>query len=160
MTTQEDAPVFVQTGGSAPVVGDDEFIDISSDGVDIGNHGDDIETTVELPFPVTFYGQEYTDSILVSGNGWVSFDGYDHSYSNDPLSEVGRPMGDEHVVFFETARIEQHIEALAGGELALGVLGIDALLAAAKPRFLTSRVERRDDLVHEVSTLTAGSLTG
>ncbi len=46
-----------------------------------------------------------------------------------------RAVGDEHVVFFEAAGIEQDVEALTGGELALAVLGVDALLAAAEARF-------------------------
>jgi hypothetical protein len=39
-----------------------------------------------------------------------------------------------HVVFLERALVEQHVEALARGQLALGVLRVDALLAAATAR--------------------------
>ncbi len=46
------------------------------------------------------------------------------------------------------AGIEQHVEALAGGELALAVLGVDALLAAAETRFGAPGFERLDDLLH------------
>jgi hypothetical protein len=35
---------------------------------------------------------------------------------------------DEHVPLFEGAFVEQQFDALARGELALGVLGVDALL--------------------------------
>jgi hypothetical protein len=44
-------------------------------------------------------------------------------------------MGDEHVVFLEAAFIEQDIDPLPRGQLALGVLAVDALLPAAQPRF-------------------------
>jgi hypothetical protein len=39
---------------------------------------------------------------------------------------------DEHVPFLERAFVEQQLQPLAGGELALLVLRIDALLAAAQ----------------------------
>jgi predicted Kef-type K+ transport protein len=42
-------------------------------------------------------------------------------------------MGDEHVVFLERALVEQHLDPLARGQLALGVLAVDPLLAAAEP---------------------------
>ena len=45
--------------------------------------------------------------------------------------EVDAVMLDVHVIFFEAALIEEDAEALAGGQAALGVLGRDALLAAA-----------------------------
>jgi hypothetical protein len=35
--------------------------------------GDNTTTVVELPFPFTFYGQSF-DSLLVSDNGWASFE--------------------------------------------------------------------------------------
>jgi hypothetical protein len=38
----------------------------------------------------------------------------------------------EHVPLFEGAVVEQQLDALARGQLALGVLGVDALLAAAE----------------------------
>ena len=41
-------------------------------------------------------------------------------------------MLDEHVVFFETVRIEQYVEPLARRQFALGVLGVDPPLAAAE----------------------------
>ena len=62
--------------------------------------------------------------------------------------ELGGPVGDEHVVFFEAVGIEQHVEALARRQLALAVLGVDAALPAAEPRLLPARVERRDDFLH------------
>jgi hypothetical protein len=49
-------------------------------------------------------------------------------------AEVGAAVLDEHVPLFEAALVEQQFDALARGELALGVLGVDALLAAAQAR--------------------------
>src|SRR5205823_3254528 len=46
--------------------------------------------------------------------------------------EVGAIVLDEHVIFFEAAGIEQHAEALAGGQPPFGVLRGDALFAAAE----------------------------
>ncbi len=47
-------------------------------------------------------------------------------------AEVGAPVLDEHVPFLEAALVQQQLDAFPGGELALGVLRIDACLAAAK----------------------------
>ena len=68
-------------------------------------------------------------------------------------AEIHRAVGDEHVVFFEGAGIEQHIEALAGRQLALGVLGVDALLAAAQAGRVAARLKRFDDLLHRTPNL-------
>ena len=48
----------------------------------------------------------------------------------------------------KAAGIEQHVEALAGGELALAVLGVDALLPATKASVGALLIERGDDGVH------------
>ncbi len=52
--------------------------------------------------------------------------------------EVGAAMLHEHVILFETARVQQHLQALAGRFLAFGVLGFDALFAAAQTGFGTA----------------------
>jgi hypothetical protein len=60
----------------------------------------------------------------------------DHAVTRDGLvghAEIDAVMLDVHVDFFEAARIEQDFKAFACGQLALGVLGVDALLAAPKP---------------------------
>ena len=75
----EDAPVFVESGDGGDVEG---YVDISATGTDVGNHNDDGSTTIPLPFPVEFYGQTYSEGVLVSPNGWLSFDGSDHGYTN------------------------------------------------------------------------------
>ena len=46
-------------------------------------------------------------------------------------AEFGRIMLDEGIDLLEAAFVEQDVEPLAGGQAALGVLGVDALLAAA-----------------------------
>jgi hypothetical protein len=48
-------------------------------------------------------------------------------------------MLDEHVEFLERIVVEQKFDALARGELALGVLRRDALLAAADSRRASRR---------------------
>src|SRR5690606_15443263 len=45
-------------------------------------------------------------------------------------AEVGGAVGDEAVVLDEGALVEEEVESLACGELAFGVLGLDAGLAA------------------------------
>ena len=60
-----------------------------------------------------------------------------HAVAGDLLlghAEIARAVLDEHVPFLERALVEQHLEALARGELALAVLRLDAALAAAGPR--------------------------
>ena len=52
--------------------------------------------------------------------------------SSMPKSDAA--MLDEHVPLFEGVGIEQQFDALARGQLALGVLGLDAALAAAQSR--------------------------
>ena len=59
----------------------------------------------------------------------------DHAVTDDLLvghAEVGAAMLDEHVPFFEAALVEQQVDALAGAQLALGMLGVDPLLASAE----------------------------
>ena len=50
-------------------------------------------------------------------------------------AEIDAIMLDIHVDFLERIFIEQDIEPLARGQLALGVLGVDPFLAAAKHGF-------------------------
>ena len=75
----------------------------------------------------------------------------DHAVAGDLLRlhpEVGAIMLDEHVIFFEAAGIEQHRQALAGSQAALGMLGRDPFLAAAKPRQLAASFELFDRGCH------------
>src|SRR5574337_794227 len=62
-------------------------------------------------------------------------------------------MLDEHVPFLEAALVEQQLDALARGELAPGMLRVDALLAAAKPRLGALVLELLNDLLHDVLLL-------
>jgi hypothetical protein len=49
-------------------------------------------------------------------------------------AEIGRPVGNEHVVFLERPRIEQHFDTLTRRELTLGMLAGDTLFAAPGAR--------------------------
>ena len=64
-------------------------------------------------------------------------------------AEVGAAVPLEHVPFLEGIGVEQQLDALAGGELALGVLRVDALLAAAQAGGRALRVKLANDVVHE-----------
>src|SRR5262249_34824966 len=57
-------------------------------------------------------------------------------------------MLDEHVPFFEGAGIEEKIDALAGGQLALCMLCLDAALAAARTCRAPLVFELTQDLLH------------
>jgi hypothetical protein len=48
---------------------------------DTGNHGDDVVTTISLPFPVTFYGQTFS-GINLSSNGNAQFTTTDTIFTN------------------------------------------------------------------------------
>src|SRR5690606_27184067 len=63
-------------------------------------------------------------------------------------SEIVAAVLDEDVPFLEAAVVEQDVDALAGGQLALGVLGRDALLAAAQLGARAPLLEFFYDLVH------------
>ena len=49
--------------------------------VDIGNHGDDVFTTIPIPFSYTLYGNSYT-SINLSSNGNAQFTTTDTTFTN------------------------------------------------------------------------------
>ena len=57
-------------------------------------------------------------------------------------------MLDEHVELLERVVIEQKLDALARGQLALGVLGRDALLAAAQSGAVAAGVKAGEDVFH------------
>ncbi len=65
-------------------------------------------------------------------------------------AEVGAAVLDEHVPLLEGAGVEQEVDALARGQLAAGVLRLDALLAAAEPCLRPLLFELADDLLHDV----------
>ncbi len=71
----------------------------------------------------------------------------DHAIAEVPLlleAEVARAMGHEGVELHEAVGVQQQIEALSGGELALLVLLVDAGLAAAEARLGAQLVETLD----------------
>jgi hypothetical protein len=54
----------------------------------------------------------------------------------------------EHVGLEERARVEQRVDPLPGGELALGVLGLDRLPGAGVQRPLLALAELVDPFLH------------
>ncbi len=62
--------------------------------------------------------------------------------------EIGAAMLDEHVPFFEGTRIEQQLDALTGSQLALGMLGVDALLATTEAGRRALVVQLANDVMH------------
>jgi hypothetical protein len=59
-------------------------------------------------------------------------------------AEVTAAMRDEAVHLHEAAGIDEHVDPLARGQLALGMLGLDALFAAALERLLLHLLESCD----------------
>jgi hypothetical protein len=59
-------------------------------------------------------------------------------------AEVVAAVGDEHVQLAKAALVQHEVQALARGQLALGVLFGDALLAAASQRLLLERTQLFD----------------
>jgi hypothetical protein len=65
---------YTFTGPAAPISGT----------LDIGNHGDNITTTVAFPFPLSFYGTGYTNGVA-SANGNIQFGSSSNIFSNSCL---------------------------------------------------------------------------
>jgi len=63
-------------------------------------------------------------------------------------AEIGTAVFLEHIPFFERVRIEEQFDTLTGGEFALGVLRVDALLSAAQTRLFALLFELMDDVLH------------
>ncbi len=62
---------------------------LGGDGTAVVFDADDAYRAVALPFPVTFYGRTYNDSLRVSEDGWISFEtGDDLMYYNWPLPDT------------------------------------------------------------------------
>ena len=68
-------------------------------------------------------------------------------------AEIGAAMGDEHVVLFEGALIEQQLDPFARGQLSLRVLTVNPSLAAAEPRHVALALELVEDLLHRLVRL-------
>ncbi len=64
-------------------------------------------------------------------------------------------MGDEHIQFAERARVQKQLQALAGGQLALGMLSINAPLSTTQLGLLPQLAQVFDFWVnwHGVSSL-------
>ena len=63
-------------------------------------------------------------------------------------AEIGGAVLDEHVELLERALVEEDLDALARGQLALGVLGLDARLAAAQAGDLAAALEFLQHVLH------------
>jgi len=63
-------------------------------------------------------------------------------------AEVGAAVLDEHVELLERALVQQQVDPLAGGQLALGVLGGDPRLAAAGLGLIATTVEFVENVLH------------
>ena len=63
-------------------------------------------------------------------------------------AELDRAVLDEHVELLERALVEQQFDALARGQLAAGVLRLDALLAAAEFCARAALFEGFEDVLH------------
>ena len=61
-------------------------------------------------------------------------------------------MLDEGIEFLEGVLIHQQLDALAGGELAALMLGVDAGLATAETGFPATTLELLDDFLHGGTT--------
>ena len=66
-------------------------------------------------------------------------------------AEVVAAVRHEHVELLEAALVEQDLEPLARGQLALGVLGLDAPLAAPEPGLAAAALELVEDILHRRS---------
>ena len=74
-----------------------------------------------------------------------------HAVTDDFLvghAEIGAAVFDEHVPFLETAFVEEQVDAFAGSQLALGVLGVDARLATAELGRVALVLQLLDDGLH------------
>src|SRR5690606_18597320 len=79
----------------------------------------------------------------------------DNAIAGDLLfghAEVGRAVGDEHIVFFEAAFVEQHFDTLTCRQLALGMLGVNTALAAAKARLGAPLLQLFQNRAHQISS--------
>ena len=71
----------------------------------------------------------------------------DHAITEDALlvePEIAAAMGHEGIEFDEALGVEQEVQALTGGEFALGMLLLDACLSAAQARLFTEVHESVD----------------
>jgi PKD repeat protein len=91
-------------------VGNAGYVITSSNGVsitpgttDIGNHGDQVLTTVSLPFPCTFYGQVFS-SVIVSSDGNLQFSSAEDVFENVCLPAPG--FSDAIFAFWDDLRTD------------------------------------------------------
>ena len=66
-----------------------DWVDISADG-DVVSTGDDVVTTVDLPFGFSFYGENYS-SVGIGSNGYLIFDATTVAISNASIPTSAAP---------------------------------------------------------------------
>jgi hypothetical protein len=71
-------------------------------------------------------------------------------------AEIHRPVCDIHVELLEGALVEQDLEALAGRQLALGMLCLDTLLAPAEPCLSPAFLDLTQNCSHVCSRYSLG----
>jgi hypothetical protein len=114
------------SAGSGPLgfslaTGGDEYViaigngDLTAGGMDIGNHGDDLTTSIMLPFPVTFYSSVF-NAVNVSSNGNVQFSSNSAQFGNNCLPDAA--LSDLMAVHFDDMRTDG-----AGGGIFRSTLG-------------------------------------
>src|SRR5690606_19974448 len=64
-------------------------------------------------------------------------------------AEIRSAMRDEHVELLEGAFVQKHFDALARGQLALGMLSLDTALAAAKASFRAAFLQLFENRTHQ-----------
>ena len=64
---------------------------------DTGNHGDDVTTPINFPFPVSFYGQNFNNGV-VSSNGNLQLSGNSNCFSPTTAPCPRRPRGIDHAL--------------------------------------------------------------
>ena len=74
--------------------------------------------------------------------------------------EVGAAVRLEGVELLEAALVQQQLDPFAGGQLALGVLGCDPFLAAAKPRDRATVLKLLQDVFHRATSHSSGPASG
>ena len=139
----------------------DALLDARAAGIVQSNNGDavlhgEVHHLADL-FRMRFRQRAAKDGeILRKDVAWPTVDrapAGDHAVAGRPVgvhAEIGAAMRLVGVVFLERALVEQHVEALARRQLALGVLRVDALLPAAEPRLAAMLFQLFKYLLHEL----------
>jgi photosystem II stability/assembly factor-like uncharacterized protein len=88
VTSNSSVAFSMPSGGGTYVASSSSGASIVPGSTDIGNHGDDVVTTITLPFSWNFYGRPFTNATL-SSNGNLQFFSGDNNYNNSCLPYAG-----------------------------------------------------------------------